>query len=93
MDHPIELKKKTDYEDLPSENLLILLESAAHCNQSQMIDIRCRDSRDQIHFKATGFDVECSLERGLRCVSTNTPCPDFEISVLCQCGKFYANTL
>jgi len=58
-----------------------------------MSDIRCRDSEDLTHYKDTGFDVECSLERGLVCYSTTLPCPDFEISVRCECGKFSKSLL
>lgn len=55
-----------------------------------MIDIECRTAGTHIPAKATGLDVECSLERGLVCKSSSNQktCPDFEIRVLCDCGKF-----
>lgn len=60
-----------------------------------MIDIECRTAGTHISAKATGLDVECSLERGLICKSSSNKkmCPDFEIRVLCQCGKFLYNDM
>lgn len=55
-----------------------------------MKDIQCRTVESKVPAKATGMNVECSLETGLICrESTATKgCPDFEIRVLCQCGKY-----
>lgn len=53
-----------------------------------MINIECRTVKDHIPSKDTGLDVVCSLEDGLLCKSDKGgACPDFEIRVLCQCGK------
>lgn len=54
-----------------------------------MVDIQCRTAGTHISAKATGLDVECSLEKGLVCKASSNQklCPDFEIRVLCQCGK------
>lgn len=54
-----------------------------------MVDIECRTAGTHISAKDTGLDVECSLERGLYCKASSNHklCPDFEIRVLCQCGK------
>lgn len=57
-----------------------------------MTDIECRTVQTHIPAKETGFDVECSLERGLVCVPTNgEDCPDFEIRVFCQCGTILSH--
>lgn len=53
-----------------------------------MVDIECRTVLGEIFSKDTGLDVECSLEKGLVCRSGNKSCVDFEIRVLCRCGKF-----
>lgn len=54
-----------------------------------MVDIQCRTVGNHVTAKETGLDVECSLEKGLVCKASNNKnlCPDFEIRVLCQCGK------
>lgn len=55
-----------------------------------MHEIQCRTVEGHIDPKATGLDVECSLERGLVCKSDRSQgirCPDFEIRVLCGCEK------
>lgn len=54
-----------------------------------MIDIECRTVEGHVDAKSTGLDVECSLEKGLLCKSPDNTqkCPDFEIRVLCECGK------
>lgn len=54
-----------------------------------MVDIECRTAGTHIPAKDTELDVECSLERGLYCKASGAHklCPDFEIRVLCQCGK------
>lgn len=54
-----------------------------------MVDVECRTAGTHIPAKATGLDVECSLEKGLVCKASSNEklCPDFEIRVLCQCGK------
>lgn len=52
--------------------------------------IECRTVKDGVSAKDTGLDVECSLEHGLICrsdVKGKKVCPDFEIRVLCDCGK------
>lgn len=56
-----------------------------------MIDIECRTVKGRIPSKATGLDVECSLEKGLICKSKNgrKQCEDFEIRVKCECGKLH----
>lgn len=52
-----------------------------------MVDIKCRSVDEHKTPKETGLNVECSLERGLYCEASadDTPCIDFEISVLCRC--------
>lgn len=54
-----------------------------------MIDIECRTVKGHVPSKATGLDVECSLEKGLICSSRKgeKQCPDFEIRVKCRCDK------
>lgn len=54
-----------------------------------MIDIECRTVKTRFTPKQTGLDVECSLENGLICKSgtKGKTCQDFEIRVLCQCGR------
>ncbi|XP_050302983.1 hemocytin [Anthonomus grandis grandis] len=58
------------------------------CPIEKMVSIECLtvDGRNP---KELGLDVECSLERGLICKSSNEnePCPDFKIRVLCECEK------
>lgn len=64
------------------------MKSPVKCEKNRMTDIECRAVQTHIPAKETGFDVECSLDRGLVCVPTNgEDCPDFEIRVFCQCGK------
>lgn len=65
--------------------------NSSMCEAKNMIDIECRVTDTHMSSKATGLNnVECSLERGLYCENgpNEPPCPNFEIRVLCQCGKF-----
>ncbi|KAF7263559.1 hypothetical protein GWI33_001874, partial [Rhynchophorus ferrugineus] len=79
-------KKLNDIEPLPTPLLLSTLENSSRCSIEQMADIECL-TVDGKHPKDLDFDVECSLERGLVCKTTNSrrPCPDFKIKVLCSC--------
>ncbi|CAG9772868.1 unnamed protein product [Ceutorhynchus assimilis] len=80
--------KLTDIEPLPNPIVLNNLQSASKCNINQMTRIECL-TVDGKHPKDLGLDVECSLENGLICRSTNPdkPCPDFKIKVFCECEK------
>ena len=63
------------------------MKGTGHCANTNIVNIECRTVRDKIPSKETGMDVECSLERGLVCKTTTKPCTDFEIRVLCECGR------
>lgn len=80
-------KKETDEEPLPELVDLENSEGLAICDKKYMVDIRCRSVKRHLSPEQSGLDVECSLERGLYCESTtDIPCIDFEISVLCRCS-------
>ncbi|KAK2585761.1 hypothetical protein KPH14_010370 [Odynerus spinipes] len=86
-------KKFTDIEPLPSWIDLASIKDSAVCTKEQMIDIKCRSVKHHLTPKESGLDVECSLERGLYCQpQSNSPCIDFEISVLCQCSSEITET-
>lgn len=57
----------------------------AICGPQFLSAIECRTVVGHHSPKSTGQDVECSLEKGLQC---RGQCFDFEIRVLCDCGKF-----
>lgn len=60
------------------------------CNAEHMQEIQCRTVEGHIDPKATGLDVECSLERGLICKADRGKgirCPDFEMRIRCSCEK------
>lgn len=75
-------KKLNDIEPLPTPLLLSTLLNSSMCSVEQMTDIECL-TVDGKHPKDLDFDVECSLERGLICKTSNSrrPCPDFKIKV------------
>ncbi|XP_068082174.1 hemocytin [Anabrus simplex] len=64
--------------------------ASSFCSISHMKKIECRVVGSHESAKDTGFDSECSLERGLICRGSN--CPDFEIRVLCDCSNFTSKT-
>ncbi|XP_017781781.1 PREDICTED: hemocytin [Nicrophorus vespilloides] len=81
--------KFTDVEPLPDDIIMNNLKGPARCPQDKIANIECRTVRTHKHYKETGVDVECSLEKGLICQSRKgqRPCPDFEIRVLCKCEE------
>lgn len=85
------LYKEKDEEPLPEQIILNNLKESSTCPIDKMIDIECRTVKSHIPYKKTGLNVECSLEKGLICESSSkgSLCPDFEIRVLCECGKKY----
>ncbi|XP_039747124.1 hemocytin isoform X2 [Pararge aegeria] len=72
-----------DLEPLPEFYELTI--GSPMCEKGNMTGIECRTATDHKSPKETGFNVECSLEKGLVCSETEKTCPDFEIRVLCQC--------
>ncbi|XP_066254573.1 hemocytin [Euwallacea similis] len=80
--------KLSDIEPLPSAIILNNLKDSSKCGINEMVSIECL-TIDGKHPKELDVDVECSLERGLICQSTDpeNPCPDFKIRVLCQCQE------
>ncbi|CAK1545090.1 unnamed protein product [Leptosia nina] len=59
------------------------------CKKENMTEIECRTVGDHVKAKETGFNVECSLEKGLICNEREKNCPDFEIRVKCQCEELF----
>ena len=60
------------------------LNGTSYCPQTMISAIECRTVVGHKSPKATGQNVECSLERGLMCQGV---CFDYEIRVLCECGN------
>lgn len=75
--------KNGDIEPLPDQFLLKNLKTSAFCAVELIKQIDCRTVDTHISPKATGEDVECSLEKGLLCVGD---CHDYEIRVMCDCN-------
>lgn len=75
--------KNGDNEPLPSYFILKNLNGNAYCAPEFIKNIECRTVGTNMLPKATGQDVECSLDRGLICYGD---CYDFETRVFCNCG-------
>ncbi|XP_030749920.1 hemocytin [Sitophilus oryzae] len=81
-------KKLNDVEPVPTPIILNQLKNSSKCTLEEMTDIECLTT-DGRHPKELELDVECSLENGLICRSSDkkNPCPDFKIRVLCSCNS------
>lgn len=75
--------KVGDNEPIPSLMLLKNLGGSGSCELEFIKRIECRTANTHLDIKTTGEDVECGLEKGLRCFGS---CSDYEIRVFCDCG-------
>ena len=66
------------------------MNGTAYCQENMVSAIECRTVVGHKSPKATGQNVECSLERGLMCAGK---CFDYEIRVLCDCGWLNISSL
>lgn len=72
-----------DTEPIPNfQQLVSAINNTAYCELKNVQGIDCRTALTHQNPKATGQDVECSIEKGLVCSGL---CHDFEIRVLCVC--------
>ncbi|XP_014665852.1 PREDICTED: hemocytin-like [Priapulus caudatus] len=59
------------------------------CQVENMEDIQCRVAGTKISHLVSGYNVRCDVLLGLRCINEEQVfgprCPDFEISVYCNC--------
>ncbi|XP_058797462.1 hemocytin [Phymastichus coffea] len=89
-DRPKDDRFRNEIEEMPSTvELLNVNATTAVCDRTQMIDIRCRKVNTALSHKEVGLNVDCGIDTGFVCrLSDNRGenCPDFEISVLCDCG-------
>ncbi|KAG4071830.1 hypothetical protein HA402_005991 [Bradysia odoriphaga] len=74
--------KVGDNEPLPTLMVLKNLEGPGSCGQEFIKHIECRTVNTHLDIKTMGEDVECGLEKGLRCFGS---CSDYEIRVFCAC--------
>lgn len=75
--------KLGDKEPVPTVMVLKNLAGPGSCDLEYIKRIECRTVNTHLDIKATGEDVECGLDRGLRCFGS---CSDYEIRVYCDCG-------
>lgn len=72
-----------DTEPIPTQFILCNLVNSSSCAPDFMKKIECRTVGTQMLPKATGENVQCSLEKGLICEG---PCHDYEIRIFCDCA-------
>lgn len=72
--------KKNDLEPLPFFDSLELV--YATCDKDFIKKIECRVAKTQQPYETFDEKVDCSIEKGLKCVGK---CHDYEIRVFCSC--------